>query len=294
MRSMPPAEVEIDEDLLRGLLHRQAPRYAELPLRLVGGHGWDNAVFRLGEEFAVRLPRRATAAALIDHELRWLPVLAERLPLPVPVPVHAGDPALGYPWRWAVCRWVPGEPIGTAPIASAAPIARFLDALHRPAPPDAPSNPYRGVPLVQRDARLREGCALLAGHGIDVDAILRAWESALAAPPYAGPPLWLHGDLHTANVLHLEGKISGVIDFGDITAGDPACDHLIAWLLPDQFRAPLREVAQQHGAGTWERARGWALAWGVAAVAASADNPLLQAIGRRAVAAATDPGIAAN
>lgn len=294
MRGMPPAEVAIDEELVGGLLRLQAPQFAGLPLRRVGTHGWDNTVFRLGDDLAVRLPRRHQAAALMEHEIRWLPEIAGRVPLPVPVPVFAGDPALGYPWRWAVCRWVPGEPIGTSDVTSVAPLARFLGALHRPASADAPANPWRGVPLAQRDARLRQGCALLVGYGLDPAGIERAWEAALAAPAYGGPPVWLHGDLHPANVLQVRGSVSGVIDFGDLTAGDPACDYLIGWLLPRQQRAALREAAQQHGAGTWDRARGWALVWGVAVLAASADNPLLQAIGRRAVIAAVERGSGAG
>ena len=68
-----------------------------MPLQLVDDHGWDNTVYRLGNDHAVRLPRRAAAAALLANELRWLPVLAPRLPLPVPEPVVAGRPAPGYP-----------------------------------------------------------------------------------------------------------------------------------------------------------------------------------------------------
>jgi aminoglycoside phosphotransferase (APT) family kinase protein len=234
----------------------------------------------------VRLPRRAAAAALLANELRWLPVLAPRLPLPVPEPVVAGHPTRCYPWPWAVVRWVPGEPIGTSDVATSDPLLVFFDALHQPAPTDAPGNPYRGGPLADRDARLRDGCAILARRGWETVPIRRAWDRALTAQPYDGPPLWLHGDLHTANLLAHRASISGVIDFGDLTAGDPACDHLIAWMLPAHHRRQLRQAAERHGPDTWERARGWAVAWAVAVLSASDVTPLLRAIGSKALAAA--------
>ena len=282
----PPAEVAIDEDLVRALLQDQAPQHAHLPLHLVGDHGWDNTVYRLGNDHGLRLPRRATAATLLANELRWLPELAPRLPLPVPEPVVAGHPGHGYPWPWAVVRWVPGDPIGTSDVAAIDPLLAFLDALHQPAPADAPRNAYRGVPLADRDARLREGCARLARRGWDGAPILRTWDRALAAEPYAGPPLWLHGDLHTANVLFQRASISGVIDFGDLAAGDPAGDYLIAWMLAPRQRRRRRPAAERHGPGSFERARGWAVAWAVAVLGASDDTPLLRAIGSKALAAA--------
>ncbi len=282
----PAAEIALDEERVRGLLRSQAPQYAHLPLRRVGDHGWDNALYRLGDDLAVRLPRRAVAAPLLAHELHWLPRLAPRLPLPVPEPVVAGVPANGYPWHWAVVRWVAGHPVGTEAVDDIDPLLRFLRAMHQPAPPDAPVNPYRGVALAQRDVRLRQGCAALAELGWQTTPILRAWDEALAADPYRGPPLWLHGDLHTANVLALRRRIAGVIDFGDLTAGDPACDFLIAWMLGPQHHAPLRRAAERFGAATWQRARGWALAWAVAVLGAGADTALLRAIGRRAIATA--------
>jgi len=75
---VPPAEVPIDEALVCGLLAAQHPDLAELSLRLAG-EGWDNAIWRLGQHLAVRLPRRPLAVDLIAHERRWLPGLALRL-----------------------------------------------------------------------------------------------------------------------------------------------------------------------------------------------------------------------
>ncbi|MGW4705199.1 phosphotransferase, partial [Streptomyces sp. NPDC004285] len=138
------------EGLVRALLRDQHPDLAELPLRPVQG-GWDNQLFRLGDEWAVRMPRTERAPGLLRKELRWLPVLAPLLPLPVPVPVRAGEPSARFPGTWTVARWVPGEPADAAPVTrgghAAGALAGFLRALHRQAPGDAPANPDRGVPL---------------------------------------------------------------------------------------------------------------------------------------------------
>lgn len=283
----PRAEVDIDEALVRELLVDQHPDLAELPLVRMAS-GWDNAMFRLGDDLAVRLPRRAVAVPLVRHEQRWLPELAARLPLPVPEPVRRGTPGAGYPWDWSVCRWVPGTPAIAAPLAdpetAARSLAAFLGALHQPAPTEAPANPYRGVPLGDRSASVAERVERLHAT-IDAPLVLRRWSDLVATPPWTGPALWLHGDLHPANLLVQDGRLSGVIDFGDLTAGDPAADLSVAWMMfsPEvrtTFRAALGGVDDD----TWRRAQGWALALALAYLAHSADNPPYEEMGRRTFA----------
>jgi aminoglycoside phosphotransferase (APT) family kinase protein len=110
-------------------------------------------------------------------------------------------------------------------------------------------------------------------------------------PAWDQPPVWLHGDLHPANIVVHRGRISGVIDFGDITSGDPATDLSVAWmLLPAQFHDVFRSAyrpAGQHAASeeTWARARGWALLLALAILANSADHPLMAGVGRRTLTA---------
>ena len=288
MTSRPAAEVEIGEPLVRQLLADQHPDLAGLPLRRAGSHGWDNEVFRLGEDLAVRLPRREAAVPSVAVELRWLPALALRLPLPTPVPLRSGLPGAGYPWPWSIVRWLPGEPVGTTALrpGSAQVLADFLVALQRTAPADAPRNPVRGVPLAQREAALDAALE----HLPDAVAVAEAWDRVTAdAPAYEGPPVWLHGDFHAANLLHSEGRLTGVIDFGDLSAGDPACDYAVAWMLFDrEHREPLRRAADRHGPGTWRRAHAWAILLGAIIVAHSDDVPLLAAVGRRTLVAALE------
>ncbi|MFE5028164.1 aminoglycoside phosphotransferase family protein [Streptomyces sp. NPDC056656] len=269
---------------MRRLLDEQHPDLADLPVEVLA-NGWDNLVCRLGEEFLVRLPRRALAASLVAHEQRWLPELADRLPLPVPAPVWVGQPTAQYPWSWSVVPFFPGRIAARSelddPWSAAATLGGFLDALHAPAPSGAPVNPARGIPLAGRAKGVLTGLA----H-VDLDdraPALQIWETAAAAPAWDGPPVWLHGDLHPANILVDRGRISAVIDFGDITSGDPATDLSVAWtLFTGQQRAALRKVYGRADEATWERARGWALALSLVFLSHSADNPLMRGIGERA------------
>lgn len=336
-KPMPAAEVDVSAALVLRLLADQHPDLASLPVSFLA-NGWDNVMYRLGSRLLVRLPRRALGAEIIVNEQRWLSLLAPRLPLPIPAPERTGVPALGYPYSWSVVPFIPGIPASSVfaaggPAALAVPdaldwadvtasLARFLGALHVPAPADAPRNPRRGGPLASRAglfadnlqiALAVDGAAAGGGKGGDGkdgdlsghpgrdprasrDVVLRAWADALATPAYAGPPLWLHGDLHPANILHSERRLSGVIDFGDITAGDPASDLSVAWmLLPLEWHGAFRAgyaAAGGPGGGAadddsalWRRARGWALALGIVFLAHSADNPELLGIGRRTLAA---------
>ncbi len=290
---MPAAEVAVTPGLVRRLLAAQQPDLAGRPVTMLA-HGWDNVSCRLGPDLIARLPRRARAAGLIRHEQRWLPLLAPSLPLPVPAPVRAGHPGEGYPWMWSVVPFIPGQAAWAAPpvdlAGTAIVLGRFLAALHAPADRDAPANPGRGIPLAQRHPSVLEN--LDAAGPADRGAVLDAWAAAQATPPWDGPPVWLHGDLHPGNILVRQGRLSGVIDFGDLTAGDPATDLSVGWmLLPaagrDRFRAAY-EAAGQHGAAgeaLWARARGWALVLALVFLAHSADHPELAAVGQRTLTA---------
>lgn len=284
--NMPGAEVHIDTPLVRQLLRRQFPEAAEEPLQVVA-NGWDNVIFRLGSALTVRLPRRILAVPLVEHEHRWLAELAPRLPLPVPAPVYRGRPDAGYPWPWSVGPWFEGNMAAVDPPTdtelAARTIGTFLAALHQPAAPDAPPNPYRGVPLGDRAAPFEDRLTILNGM-IDVAAVRQRWADALAAEVWAGPALWLHGDLHPANLIVSRGQLSAVIDFGDLTAGDPATDLAVAWmLLPPRHHDVLRAAYGGVDDATWTRARGWALNLAVAMLAHSADNPVLADVGRQTV-----------
>lgn len=284
MAGMPPATVEVSAAVVRALIRDQRPDLAGRPLVRVA-NGWDNATFRLGGDLAVRLPRRDEAVPLILHEQRYLPGVARRSPVPVPVPVHAGRPTSDFPWPWSIVRWVPGVPAVDAGPENRAPaadgLAAFLTALHVPADAEVPVNPVRGVPLPDRNAVVLE--RLGDRERYPQAAELRAvWEQALAAPAWDGPAMMLHGDLHPANILlAADGALAGVIDFGDVGAGDPAVDLAVGWLMFDagmrqRFIAAFGPAADQD---TWARARGWALVLSTAMLSNSDDNPRMFSVG---------------
>ncbi|MFC7879830.1 phosphotransferase [Isoptericola sp. NPDC057391] len=271
---MTTTDVEITADLVRDLLREQHPDLAHLPVRL-GARGWDNQLWRLGDDLAVRLPWATELAdALLRKEHTWLPPLAPQLPLPVPVPQRLGEPGALFGRPWIVTTWVPGEPADRAPVTrpgSADLLAAFLSALHRPAPDGAPTGRgegRRGGPLAEHTAGFEHGLAEVVERGLvaEPEPVRAVWQDAVAAPAWDGPAVWLHADLHPANVLTADGALSGVIDFGDLCAGDPAYDLAGAWrLLPDgavdrfhdAYRGPDGGPADR---ATRRRARGWAAA----------------------------------
>ena len=291
IRTKPAADVIVDPSLVGALLREQHPDLAHLvPVKVA--EGWDNFVFRLGGELAVRLPRRAASATLIEHEQRWLPELSARLPVPVPVPVRVGAPGPLFGWSWSVVRWLPGESLLHAarvdPITTGALLARFLRTLHQPAPADAPRNPWRGVPLDARTTTLHEHLQQLDGV-VDRAAVLNLWDHALSTPPWSGPPLWLHGDLHPGNLLASDGHLSGVIDFGDLTCGDPATDLAVLWMLPPSMRWRVEARGSDEPEALMVRARAWALALGLVYLAHSRGDVAMATLGQRTITAALDP-----
>jgi aminoglycoside phosphotransferase (APT) family kinase protein len=253
MPKMHADELDIDEELVGRLLGDQFPEWAELPIRRVEPWGTVNAIFRLGDELAVRLPRQESAT-VDEREYTWPPLLAPDLPFEVPLTVARGEPGAGYPLRWTVVTWLHGEtPIGS--MLTADELALLVGSLQRielPGGPEPGAN--RGKPLAARDVGVRE-----ALERVEAPGALDLWELARATPEWPKARVWLHGDLDARNVLVRDGRLTGVIDWGNVGVGDPAVDLMAAWKLLDlrereRFRG-LLEVDDD----TWLRAQGWAV-----------------------------------
>lgn len=300
MGDMPAAEVAIDVDLVRALLEDQHPDLlVDRPGSSVRplAHGWDNESFRLGDDLVVRLPRRELAADLVRNEQAWLEVATQDLPLRAPVPLRRGAPGRGFPWEWSVLPWIGGDTWEASPPRdldrAADVLGSALAMLHRPAPGEAPRNPYRGIPLADRRDRLVDGLGQI-DNLVDAEQITARFDALAAAERWGNDPVWLHGDLHPLNVVVDGGEVAGLIDFGDMCAGDPATDLAVAWMVfgpthRRRFRAAAGAV-RPIDADTWARARGWALALGVAYLGSSDDNPTMAAIGHRTIAVAMEDG----
>ncbi|MSQ08345.1 MAG: aminoglycoside phosphotransferase family protein [Dehalococcoidia bacterium] len=282
-------EVDTDASLVGRLLAAQFPQWADLSIEPVRSAGTDNAIYRLGDDMAVRLPRIHWAAGQVDKEHRWLPRLAPHLPLAIPVPLAMGKPSEGYPWHWSICRWLEGENATieriSDPRQAATDLAQFISALQRidTTGGPLPGPQERGVPLAMRDAYTRDAIARLHGM-LDTGAATAAWEAALQAPRWHGAPVWTHGDLQSGNLLSVKGRLSAVIDFGCLGVGDPACDLIVAWNLFSPESRDVFRAALPVDDATWARGRGWALSVGLIALPYYKDtNPVLAGINRYAI-----------
>jgi len=261
-----------DAALVRRLLAEQFPEWTDLSIEPVSSSGTVNALYRLGDDMLVRLPRMDWGAGGLAREREWLPRLAPLLPAPVPVPLAQGAPSQEFPREWGVYPWLEGEhPNGDADAESLAAFVAALHAIELDGGP--PTRRGRSLAEVQgEDAR----AALLELDGlIDVRAATAAWEEALAAPVWDAPPVWIHGDLLPGNLLVRDGSLTGVIDWGGVGVGDPACDMVAAW---GALSAGSREVfrrALDVDDATWARGRGWALSIGLIALPYYVDtNPV--------------------
>jgi aminoglycoside phosphotransferase (APT) family kinase protein len=291
MSKMHANELSIDRSLVVELLTAQFPQWANLPLRAVPSAGTDNAIYRLGSDLAVRLPRIASATGQIFKEHVWLPRLVPLLPFVLPVPVALGQPSEGYLSHWSVYRWLEGQDAQDLAIVNegqaAGDLAHFITALRRVPvtgwPEPEPPVGARAVPVVTRDAPTRAAIAELAGI-VDTDAVTTAWEGVLEVRGWHGPPVWTHGDLLPGNLLVRSSRISGVIDFSCLGLGDPACDLIVAWALLSAHARDIFRAALTVDYATWMRGLGWALSIGLIALPFYQNtNPLFAATARKMI-----------
>jgi aminoglycoside phosphotransferase (APT) family kinase protein len=278
----PPAEVVIDADLVSSLLSAQHPDLAELPL---GDRyeGWDNVTWRLGDDLAVRLPRRAIASTMVATELAWLPRIGKNWPFRAPLAQRIGEPSSAYPWRWSIVPWIDGHLAFDEPLSTegARDLGRALRALHQPAPADAPINPFRSTPLASRITRAAARLQALVGQAdsrppgermtIDAEAAEDLMHHAARGPR---PDLvCAHLDIHGENVITDRGRLAGIIDWGDAGAGDRATDLGQAYVLlgPARWRTMLSAYGETDRA-TRERAKAEAIGYAVT-LATMTDGP---------------------
>lgn len=279
-------EHDISLPLVRELLSAQFPQWATLPLTKVASDGTVNAIYRLGSDMCVRLPRIPEVDEQIANEQQWLPQLAPLLPLAIPTPLGKGIPQANYPWHWSVYRWLDGNNTFMTPIhnlqQAAIDLAQFLKALHLIPTTGAPFSTRSG-PLSSQNNDVIAAIKSLYGM-IDTKRITYIWEECLRVPLWHKPPVWMHGDLLPANLLTHQDRLTAVIDFGLFGIGDPACDLIPAW---STFTAETRDIFRSTLAiddATWIRGRGWALSIGLIILPYyKQTNPGLYAVGERMI-----------
>lgn len=268
--------------LIREILRDQQPQWAHGPITEIPSTGTDHALYRLGDDAVARVPLRRTATRPIDTEFRWLPWLAERLPVEIPRPLARLEPTPSFPYRWSVHSWIDGECGTTAPIDRAllsVDLARVLRAMQgldpTGGPPSVEAYCWRGIPLEMRDATTREAITS-SRRSIDVATVTSAWETALDTPRWTGPPTWVHGDVAAGNLIFRDGRLAALIDWACMAVGDPACELVVAWELLDELSRESFRAELAVDDATWDRGRGWVLSTAVGALAYYEDsNPFM-------------------
>lgn len=278
---LPPAEVSISADLVQDLIRTQAPRWADEKISFVAT-GWDNEVYRLGDDLIIRLPRRGLGDSIGYSERKWLPKLAAETGLDITTEIFHGTPTATYPFTFSVTRYVPGQSAATVERNVrdnyVVQLADFFSKLHRTASASSPVSSYRGCALSALDEKTHDQISLLPFKQQAPASLI--WKDAVNAPEYSGQPVWLHGDPHPHNTIgqFVQGQfqLSSLVDFGDLCTGDPASDLGMTWLhfSPEGIWEFMTAYGVQEHSDLWFRARGWALRFAMLTAQMPAGDPL--------------------
>lgn len=298
MNDLRERRFEVAQELAQSLIDRQFPVWSYLPLKKIDSAGTDNSVYRLGDEMAVRFPVSVSAAEQITKEHSWLPKLSS-FAVAIPVIIGAGQPATEFPFPWSVVNWIDGKDAVSENVSDwlkmAEDLGQFVSVLRGQntlgAPTAGKHNGYRGTALVNLDQVARYAMNDLEDI-FDKACLLKIWEQALGIEPWAGAPVWIHGDIHAANIIVRNGSLAGIIDFGLMGVGDPACDLALAWsLLPTHARDVFRAAANVNEP-TWQRGKGWGLYIGVIALSYYRErNAILSGIAETAISAVIEDSL---
>ena len=260
-------EINISLSLVKRLIANQFLEYTQLPIRSVEKQGHDNRTFRLGQDMLVRMPSAKEYAEKVAIEQKLLPLLQPHLTVDIPIPIAMGQPSNDYPFPFSIYRWVEGISANLVRIDDitlniiAAQLATFLkelqsiNTLNGPAP--GQHNWWRVDHISVYDKGARQQIHDLSGI-IDIDKAIVLWQQACDTK-WSNAPVWIHGDFASGNILIRDGKLNGIIDFGGIAVGDPACDLVLAWtFLRGQSRKIFKEILNIDS-DTWLRAKAWCL-----------------------------------
>lgn len=280
-------ELAITLDTVRALVSAQFPEWGELPIRRIEAGGTVNAIFRIGDDLAARLPLRSADPDVTRTELRREADAAALLAqhCPAPVPLALGEPGPGYPLPWSVQTWLPGTTADAdGSVALAHDLAALVLSLRAV---DTGGRRFtgdnRGGDLRAHDGWM-ETCFARSENLLDVPRLRALWRE-LRDLPRGAPDVMTHGDLIPANVLVTDGRLAGVLDGGGFAPADPALDAIAGWHLLDDgprdaFRADLGCDDLE-----WERSKAWAFEQALGLIWYYADtHPAMSALGHRTLA----------
>ena len=256
--------MDITVDLAKKLIFEQFPQWSHLEIKPVKNSGHDNRTFHLGDDLTIRLPSGKEYEPQIQKEAKWLPVLAQPLSLPITAPVAKGKPTPEYPLAWSINRWLVGETVTHTNVdlqKFAIELARFLkelEAINAENGPQAGAhNFYRGGDLAVYIEEFEQALTQLPA-GPQRNHYQDIWTTALATK-WEKKTVWVHGDIAVGNLLVNDGHLSGVIDFGILGTGDPACDLVMAWTFFDSKSRKAFKEEMGLDDTTWQRGKAWAL-----------------------------------
>jgi aminoglycoside phosphotransferase (APT) family kinase protein len=244
------ADIELSEERAAGLIAQQFPELAPFDVERIG-EGWDNTAFSVNGAYVFRFPRRSVSAKLIETEMRVLPRIATRLPLPISTPTLVGMPSSEYPWHFAGYAKLDSVALSSMRLDDgsypelAATLGRFLRALHsiECAPLSAvglPPDEIGRFDYVRTLERLRGRVDYLEEIGAidNAAAIVRFAESLAPIAPRDADLTLTHGDLYARHILvDEEIRPTAIIDWGDVHFGDPAIDLTVAYnVIPPALR----------------------------------------------------------
>ncbi len=259
--------LKIDQKLAQRLINEQFPEFKNFPIKPVKKQGHDNKTFRLGNDMLIRMPTASEYALKVPIEQAFLPKLKPHLTVPIPEPIKMGAPSCIYPLHFSIYKWLEGDSANNLDIDSksletiAKQLAIFLNELrsihHIDGPVPGQHNWWRGSHISVYSENAQKQIDQLKNI-IDINRARKLWEQA-SQTKWNKAPVWIHGDFSSGNILFNDTSLTGVIDFGGMGTGDPACDLGIAWtFLKEKSRQIFIEDCALDD-NTWLRAKAWCL-----------------------------------
>lgn len=261
MKLLHNGQIEINIEIIKTLIEEQFPQYKNLPINEFDTTGTVNSIFKLGNNYYIRLPLTEMYKDSILTEYKILPYLSKKLTIEIPHPIHLGIPNNLYPFHWGIYNWIDGDCYDDNKITNFQEIisglANFIKELHSvelfEGAPKAGRKPLLDLNIMTMDALNN------SKDEIDCKKAIKIWDSLLNTPVWDNKSVWIHADLLKSNVLIKDNHISGIIDFGSAGIGDPAFDIIPAWsLFSFENRTIFRDKLKVNDI-IWNRACAYAL-----------------------------------